>query len=123
MAMTRTRRFVFASAAGIGILMGAAGVSAAATNPSSSARPAVSSPKQATSPEQSGGESTNATDPANGANCENGIIKATGAECDGGPAANKANDPTEAGQAKESGKQEAANNVSDVNEGAETVNG
>lgn len=84
MTMTRTRQLVFGGAAGIGILMGAAGISAAATNTSPSAPPAVSSPKQATPADKADSETTNTTDEANGVNCEDGIIKATGAECDGG---------------------------------------
>lgn len=63
--------------------------------------------RAATPPENADNETSNSPDEANGVNCEDGIVKATGAECDGGPAANKANDPAEAGQAKESGEEEA----------------
>ncbi len=144
MTMTRTRQLVFGGAAGIGVLMGAAGISAAATSPAPSVPPAVSSTKQATPPEKADKETTKSADESDGVKCEDGIIKATGAECDGGPAANKANDPTEADQAKASGKEEAdstekadgidhqhegnevgdnGTGVPDANEAAETANG
>ncbi len=105
MTMTRTRQLVFGGAAGLGILMGAAGISAAATGTSHQAPPAASTTKAATPPEKADNETSDSPDEANGVNCEDGIIKATGAQCDGGPAANKANDPAEAGQAKESDKE------------------
>lgn len=146
MTISRTRRLVFGGAAGIGILLGAAGISAAATSPSRP--PAASSVKPATHPEKADNETKDSANEANGVDCQDGIIVATGANCDGGPAANKANDPNEAGQAKESekesGKEEAkgadeadgvdhkadgnevgdnGNGVKDANEAAETANG
>ena len=142
MTISRTRRLVFGGAAGIGVLLGAAGISAAATSPSGP--PAASPVKAATHPEKADNETKDSANEANGVDCQDGIIVATGANCDGGPAANKANDPNEAGQAKESGKEEAkgadeadgvdhkadgnevgenGNGVKDANEVAETANG
>jgi len=51
-------------------------------------------------------ESSDATEEVDGVDCENGIDAATGAECDGEPAANAANDPAVVLGAREAGRDE-----------------
>lgn len=72
-----------------------AAVTPAAVNPAA-LNPAALNPA-AVNP-AAGAPAENASEPAgdNGVNCENGIDTATGAQCDGGPAANQDNASSEA---------------------------
>lgn len=76
---SRYKKVGYTAAAGLGLFLGAAGIAAAATGDSSTP-PAPASQ----------------TVEVDGVNCENGIDTATGAECDGGPAAAQADESTEA---------------------------
>ena len=79
---TRRHKLLLASLATVSLSLGAAGVVSAAQNP---APPT--------------GVSAPASEEVSGVDCADGIIAATGAECDGGPAANPqdgADDATEA---------------------------
>jgi uncharacterized membrane protein YkoI len=72
----RWKKATYTTIAGLGLFTGAAGIAGAATgnsNPPASAAPANQ-------------------------DCVDGLDAASGVECDGGPAANAANDPTEAGE-------------------------
>lgn len=100
----RWKKATYATIAGLGLFAGAAGIAAAATgtstpSPAASASANVDTPEPGDTPDAAG----SATDEADqgtevdGADCVDGIDAATGAECDGGPAANPANDPNEAG--------------------------
>jgi hypothetical protein len=115
---TKRHKLMLASLATVSLSLGAVGiVSAAQSAPS----PTGGTPTEAT--EAPGTETPDANEPADtpdanepaeaesekdgagevdGVECENGIDKATGAECDGGPGANPqdgADDATEAGSA------------------------
>ena len=108
---SRLKKASYTTIVALGLFAGAAGIAAAAGGstptptpaPPAVIVPAVASPAAggnvADSPEAN--DTPDATGDT-GVNCENGIDTATGAQCDGGPAANQANDPTEAGQSAES---------------------
>ena len=55
-------------------------------------------------PEAAGTETKDATEADGGVDCENGIVKGTGAQCDGGPSANQ-DDGSEGTEAPESAVQ------------------
>jgi len=79
---TRRHKLLLASLATVSLSLGAAGIVSAGQNPAS----------------PTGGNAP-ASEEVDGVDCENGIDAATGAECDGGPAANPqdgADDATEA---------------------------
>lgn len=83
----RWKKATYATIAGLGLFAGAAGIAAAATgtsnsDPAASASANVDTPEPGDTPDAAG----SATDEAD-----------LGADCDGGPAANPANDPNEAG--------------------------
>lgn len=120
---SRLKRAGIVTVAGLGLFAGAAGIASAATGASpapATAPTAVVTPMPATAPsaavpptadtnaaegpeaneateapEANETSDTNEADEVGGVDCENGIDKATGAECDGGPAANQDNDPNE----------------------------
>ena len=77
MKFTRAHKLLLASLATISLSLGAAGVVSAAQSPD----PSNDEP---------------AAEEVDGVDCEDGIDAATGAECDGGPSANRDNDPNEA---------------------------
>jgi len=68
---TRRHKLLLASLATVSLSLGAAGIVSAGQNPAS----------------PTGGNAP-ASEEVDGVDCENGIDAATGAECDGGPAAN-----------------------------------
>ena len=80
--VTRSHKLLITGLAAVGISLGATGASFAMSGSTSTPQPART-------------HTVAATDEVNGVNCENGIVVATGAQCDGGPAANAANDPNE----------------------------
>ncbi len=91
----------YATVIGLGLFTGAAGIAAAAggSTPTpvpptavTSASRAAETPAANEAPDAY--EAPEAPDDS-GVNCENGIDDATGAECDGGPAANQDNDLNE----------------------------
>ena len=88
----------------MGVALGAAGIAVATTGSSKPPAPVEQSQTPAAAT-QSSGNSNDVTDlqtqgdvndEANGVDCEDGIIVATGAECDGGPSANSTDDKNEA---------------------------
>jgi hypothetical protein len=89
---SRIKKIGFTTAAGLGLFVGVAGLSAAATGSNDPA------------PDPAGVEAPgpDLEEPGDtGVNCENGIDTATGAECDGGPAAAEADEATEAPDAED----------------------
>ena len=104
---TRRHRLFLAALATVSLSLGAAGI-ASAQGPSSSTAgngpaaaatkaPAVEAPNTKEAPEAPDAneateapkaEASDTAGEVNGVDCENGIDKATGAECDGGPSAN-----------------------------------
>jgi len=87
---TRRHKLLLASLATVSLSLGAAGIVSAANDP-------AEADTEGTEAEES--ESSDAAEEVDGVDCENGIDAATGAECDGGPAANPqdgADDATEA---------------------------
>jgi hypothetical protein len=78
---SRYKKVAYTAAAGLGLFLGAAGIAAAATGDTST-------------PPTPASETVDVDD--DGVNCEDGIDSATGAECDGGPAAALADEATEA---------------------------
>ena len=89
------RRAILLGSAAVGLTLGAAGVASAVTGsgPAPAHAPAPATPHNE----------------VNGVDCADGIIVATGAQCDGGPAANQANDATEP-----KGKEDKANGKEDT---------
>ena len=99
---SRLKKASYTTIVALGLFAGAAGIAAAAGRSSTPtpAPPAVVTPaadnKAADSPEANDTADATEAPGDSGVNCENGIDTATGAQCDGGPAANQANDATEA---------------------------
>ncbi len=98
---TRRHKLLLASLATVSLSLGAAGIVSAAQNPASST-----------------GGNAPASEVVSGVDCVDGLDAATGAECDGGPAANAANDlaeaDTEGTEAEESETSDAAEEVDGV---------
>ena len=97
----RWKRATYTTIAGLGLFTGAAGIAAAASGITTP--PAATASADAPEPgdtldaaKGTADEADNGTE-VDGTDCVDGIDAATGADCDGGPAANPANDPTEAG--------------------------
>ncbi len=89
---SRIKKAAYATIVSLGLFGGAAGIAAAATGGHST--PKVNTVAVA--------DNTPAAD-APGADCVDGIDAVTGTECDGGPAANQANDPNEPAGAEDTG--------------------
>jgi hypothetical protein len=117
-AMTsRYRKIGYTSAAVLGLFAGAAGIAAAASAGSSSPQPPA-----AVAPAAGAGVDDAAEDP--GVDCENGIDTATGAECDGGPAAAQAHEATEAPSGEVDESDDAAEDPGvDCENGIDTATG
>jgi len=87
---SRLKKIGFTTAAGLGLFVGAAGITVAASSndtPAPAPAAVVEPADQAEGPGDTG------------VDCEDGIDSATGAECDGGPAAALADEATEAPEA------------------------
>ena len=105
----RLKRIGLTTIAGFGLFAGAAGIASAANGHAAtpSTPPAVVAPVAHASPTDTpeagdtsdvkGVDTPEAGDTADakGVDCQDGLIAATGASCDGGPSANQANDPNE----------------------------
>ncbi len=92
---SRLKKIGFTTAAGLGLFAGAAGIAAAAGSDAPAPAPvAVIEPAFEPAVETEAPGDT-------GVNCEDGIDSATGAECDGGPAAALADEATETPDAEE----------------------
>ncbi len=119
---SRLKKASYTTIVGLGLFAGAAGLTAAASGGSNpTPAPAVNqdnlAPNQADNPAEA--EEPNDS----GINCENGIDTATGAECDGGPAAALADEATEAPEAEEAAEgADEADGVDHQFEGEETGN-
>jgi hypothetical protein len=113
---TRRHKLLLASLATISLSLGAAGIVSAqsTTSPPSSGptaeapeapgaeTPDANEPPEAADNEADEANETEAADTAeevDGVDCENGIVKGTGAECDGGPSANPQDGPDDASEA------------------------
>ncbi|MEO7572844.1 MAG: hypothetical protein ABIX10_10440 [Acidimicrobiales bacterium] len=98
---TRRHKLLLASLATVSLSLGAAGVVSATQNPASST-----------------GGNEPASEEVPGVDCVDGLDAATGAECDGGPAANAANDPAEADtEGTEAEESETSDAAEEIDEG------
>lgn len=102
--LTRRHKLFLASLATVSLSLGAAGVVSAAQNQSTPTS-SVTTPAQE----------------ADGVDCQNGIDP-SGAQCDGGPSANAANDPAEGDTGTETEAAEGAASSDEVN-GVDCENG
>ncbi len=99
-----SRRYLISAGMAMGVALGAAGIAAATTGSSNPPAPVEQSQTPAVATQSSSDPSdvtdlqtqSDVNDEANGVDCEDGIIVATGAECDGGPSANSTDDKNEA---------------------------
>lgn len=117
------KKAIYATIAGLGLFVGAAGIAAAGSGNGTTPSPAP--PAAVTPAADNTGDAVDGTED-NGINCEDGIDTATGAECDGGPAAALAEEATEApeSEAGEKGTEatEADDGVNHEFEGEEKGN-
>ena len=102
--LTRRNKVMLASLAIVSLSLGTAGIVSAQNTPTS-------------------GKTAPAGEEVDGVDCENGIAPATGAECDGGPSANAANDPAEADSGTESEADETEADEPESSDAAEEVDG
>ena len=107
----RLKKVGYTTAAGLGLFVGAAGIAAASTGAGSDPSP---EPPAVVAP-----SADIEDDVDDGVNCENGIDTATGAECDGGPAAAEADEATEAPDNQDAESDEADDGVDYQFEGEE----
>lgn len=119
---SRLKKVSYTTIVGLGLFAGAAGLTAAASGGSTpTPAPAVNQDNRAPNRADNPAEAEDAND--SGINCENGIDTATGAECDGGPAAALADEATEAPEAEEAAEgADEADGVDHQFEGEETGN-
>lgn len=118
---SRLKKASYTTIVALGLFAGAAGLTAAASGgstptPAPAVNQDIGTPSKADNPAE-------AEDPNDsGINCENGIT-ATGAVCDGGPAAALADEATEAPEAEEAAEgADEADGVDHQFEGEETGN-
>jgi len=90
---SRFKKAGYTAVVGLGLFAGAAGIAAAASSGGTDPAP---EPPAAVTPAADTPEPGDVADEVGGIDCENGIDTATGAECDGGPAAALADEATEA---------------------------
>ncbi len=112
---SRLKKASYTTIVGLGLFAGAAGIATASNGgttpaPAPALEPAPPAPvspapvSPALAPlaheapeanETGAGDTADTGDEVDGVDCEDGIDATTGAECDGGPAANQDNDPNE----------------------------
>lgn len=104
----------YATIAGLGLFVGAAGIAAAGSGNGTTPSPAP--PAAVTPAADNTGDAVDGTED-NGINCEDGIDTATGAECDGGPAAALAEEATESPESEAGEKGTEATEATEADDG------